>query len=67
MYDTVKGSDWLGDQDAIQYMTEEAPQPVIEVRTLILTTRLTQFSWSKLFVIFEKFIHKQLRNDLVNS
>ena len=24
-YDTVKGSDWLGDQDAIQYMTREAP------------------------------------------
>ena len=31
MYDTVKGSDWLGDQDAIQYMTEEAPRAVIEV------------------------------------
>lgn len=31
MFDTVKGSDWLGDQDAIQYMTEEAPQAVIEV------------------------------------
>lgn len=30
-YDTVKGSDWLGDQDAIHYMTEEAPQAVIEV------------------------------------
>lgn len=30
-YDTVKGSDWLGDQDAIQYMTEEAPAAVIEV------------------------------------
>ncbi|KAJ5219939.1 succinate dehydrogenase flavoprotein subunit [Penicillium chermesinum] len=25
MYDTVKGSDWLGDQDAIHYMTREAP------------------------------------------
>lgn len=32
MYDTVKGSDWLGDQDAIHYMTREAPQAVIEVR-----------------------------------
>ena len=32
MFDTVKGSDWLGDQDAIHYMTEEAPQSVIEVR-----------------------------------
>ena len=31
MYDTVKGSDWLGDQDAIHYMTEQAPQAVIEV------------------------------------
>ena len=26
MYDTVKGSDWLGDQDAIEYMVREAPQ-----------------------------------------
>uniref|UniRef100_A0AA85JMM6 Succinate dehydrogenase [ubiquinone] flavoprotein subunit, mitochondrial n=1 Tax=Trichobilharzia regenti TaxID=157069 RepID=A0AA85JMM6_TRIRE len=31
MYDTVKGSDWLGDQDAIQYMCEEAPKAVIEL------------------------------------
>lgn len=31
MYDTVKGSDWLGDQDAIQYMCEEAPKSVIEL------------------------------------
>ncbi|CAH1776084.1 unnamed protein product [Owenia fusiformis] len=30
-YDTVKGSDWLGDQDAIHYMTREAPQAVIEL------------------------------------
>lgn len=29
-YDTVKGSDWLGDQDAIHYMTKEAPAAVIE-------------------------------------
>ena len=27
----MKGSDWLGDQDAIHYMTEEAPKAVIEV------------------------------------
>ena len=32
MYDTVKGSDWLGDQDAIHYMCREAPETVIEVR-----------------------------------
>ncbi|KAI9091016.1 FAD binding domain-containing protein [Phlyctochytrium arcticum] len=31
MYDTVKGSDWLGDQDAIHYMCREAPQSVIEL------------------------------------
>ncbi|ESO06696.1 hypothetical protein HELRODRAFT_94219 [Helobdella robusta] len=30
-YDTVKGSDWLGDQDAIQYMCEEAPKAVTEL------------------------------------
>ena len=31
MYDTVKGSDWLGDQDAIAYMCREAPASVIEL------------------------------------
>jgi len=31
MYDTVKGSDWLGDQDAIHYMTKEAPKAVVEL------------------------------------
>ncbi|GME92234.1 unnamed protein product [[Candida] boidinii] len=31
MYDTVKGSDWLGDQDAIHYMTREAPDSIIEL------------------------------------
>ena len=30
MYDTIKGSDWLGDQDAIEYMCKEAPDAVIE-------------------------------------
>uniref|UniRef100_A0A674CVV0 Succinate dehydrogenase [ubiquinone] flavoprotein subunit, mitochondrial n=1 Tax=Salmo trutta TaxID=8032 RepID=A0A674CVV0_SALTR len=30
-YDTVKGSDWLGDQDAIHYMTEQAPHAVVEL------------------------------------
>ncbi len=30
-YDTVKGSDWLGDQDAIAYMCREAPAAVIEL------------------------------------
>ena len=31
MYDTVKGSDWLGDQDAIEYMCREAATAVIEL------------------------------------
>ncbi|MSR08811.1 MAG: succinate dehydrogenase flavoprotein subunit [Gammaproteobacteria bacterium] len=31
MYDTVKGSDWLGDQDAIEYMCKEAPAAVVEL------------------------------------
>lgn len=31
MYDTVKGSDWLGDQDAIHYMCEQAPASVYEL------------------------------------
>ena len=31
MYDTVKGSDWLGDQDAIHYMCREAPRAVREL------------------------------------
>merc|ERR1712178_372847 len=30
-YDTVKGADWLGDQDAIYYMTREAPAAVLEL------------------------------------
>ena len=33
MYDTVKGSDWLGDQDAIHYMCREAPQAVVELES----------------------------------
>ena len=31
MYDTVKGSDWLGDQDAIEYMCKEAAKAVVEL------------------------------------
>jgi succinate dehydrogenase / fumarate reductase flavoprotein subunit len=31
MFDTVKGSDWLGDQDAIEYMCKEAPDAIIEL------------------------------------
>jgi len=31
MYDTVKGADWLGDQDCIEYLCKEAPRAVIEL------------------------------------
>ena len=31
MYDTVKGSDFIGDQDAIEYMCQHAPQSIIEL------------------------------------
>src|SRR6201989_3441090 len=31
MYDTVKGADWLGDQDAIEYMCREAVPAVLEM------------------------------------
>src|SRR5574343_229656 len=33
-YDTVKGSDWLGDQEAIEFMTREAPKVVYELEHL---------------------------------
>jgi succinate dehydrogenase / fumarate reductase flavoprotein subunit len=33
-YDTVKGSDYLGDQDAIEFMCEEAPQAVLELEQM---------------------------------
>ena len=48
-YDTVKGSDWLGDQDAIHYMTEEAPKAVIEVPHVlcvcIVSLLVNLYSW----------------------
>ena len=31
MYDTVKGADWLGDQDSIEYICKEAPKAVLEL------------------------------------
>lgn len=39
-YDTVKGSDWLGDQNSIQYLCEEAPKAVLEVGRLELQATL---------------------------
>lgn len=33
-YDTIKGSDWLGDQDAIHYLTKTAPEAVLELENI---------------------------------
>ena len=41
-YDTVKGSDWLGDQDAIHYMCREAPNAVLELERYGLPFSRTQ-------------------------
>ena len=37
MYDTVKGSDWLGDQDAIEYLVRNAPAAVYAVMRIGFT------------------------------
>lgn len=34
MYDTIRGSDWLGDQDAIAFMCEQAPSTIIELEQM---------------------------------
>jgi len=34
MYDTVKGSDYIGDQDAIEYMCKEGPEAIIEMENM---------------------------------
>ena len=47
-FDTVKGSDWLGDQDAIQYMCEEAIHAIQEVMVYsypFITQISLVFSW----------------------
>ena len=42
MYDTVKGSDWLGDQDAIEYMCKDAPDAVSSWSTTVCRSRRTE-------------------------
>ena len=44
MYDTVKGADWLGDQDSIEYLCKEAPKAVIELEKYG-HTNLGQEAW----------------------
>jgi succinate dehydrogenase (ubiquinone) flavoprotein subunit len=38
-YDTIKGSDWLGDQDAIQFLCKEAPDAVLELASRDVVSR----------------------------
>ncbi|MAQ70575.1 MAG: succinate dehydrogenase flavoprotein subunit [Alphaproteobacteria bacterium] len=42
MYDTIKGSDWLGDQDAIEYMCKNAPKAVLELEHMGVPFSRTQ-------------------------
>ena len=42
MYDTVKGSDWLGDQDAIEYMCKEGPASASPIPILLNATSSLQ-------------------------
>ena len=42
MYDTVKGSDWLGDQDAIEYMCSVGPEAVYELEHMGLPFSRTE-------------------------
>jgi succinate dehydrogenase/fumarate reductase flavoprotein subunit len=41
-YDTVKGSDWLGDQDAIEFMTREAPKLFMNLNTWVCHLTVTK-------------------------
>ncbi|XP_063838016.1 succinate dehydrogenase [ubiquinone] flavoprotein subunit, mitochondrial-like [Ostrinia nubilalis] len=41
-YDTVKGSDWLGDQDSIQYLTQQAPIVAFELENMGMPFSRTQ-------------------------
>ena len=42
MYDTVKGSDFIGDQDAIEYMCEAGPEAIIELENMGLPFSRTE-------------------------
>ncbi|KAK4987062.1 hypothetical protein LTR66_007699 [Elasticomyces elasticus] len=47
MYDTVKGSDWLGDQDAIHYMCREASKAVVELENYGMAFSRTEVPWKE--------------------
>lgn len=61
-YDTVKGSDWLGDQDAIEFMTREAPKVVYELEHLgmpLTVTKMVRFISVHLVVTLQTTVKKQ--------
>lgn len=65
-YDTVKGSDWLGDQDAIHYMTREAPKAVIELENygLCFNSYLLVYLLSKIVAQHFTTIHGDIDTKL---
>lgn len=61
MYDTVKGSDWLGDQDAIHYMCREAPRAVLELESYGLPFSRTEegkIYQRCVYVLFSLFVSR---------
>ena len=48
-YDTVKGADWLGDQDAIHYMCREAVAAVTELEYVCLLNTEQQWEYTVFF------------------
>lgn len=63
----VKGSDWLGDQDAIHYMTREAPNTVIEVRKLPLPLRACLTLLSSSTTVFRSHGRRRAKSTSVLS
>ena len=58
-YDTIKGSDWLGDQDSIQYMCREAPKAVRELESYGKSLQTKR--------VFEACLSPELTKDLFTS
>ncbi len=46
MYDTVKGSDYIGDQNAIEYMCKNGPESVIELEKMGIHTYIHTYIYT---------------------
>ncbi|MET4175272.1 succinate dehydrogenase/fumarate reductase flavoprotein subunit [Bradyrhizobium sp. LA8.1] len=55
MYDTVKGADWLGDQDAIEYMCRQAVPTVIELEHAGMPFSRANDAWSMMDGTLHRF------------